>query len=176
VARFVALLRGINVGGNKRVPMVDLRDLLVGLGYTDVATLLQSGNAVFTSPGRRAASAVRRSIEQAIEARFGFPVRVLVRTSGQLAATVASNPLPVPDGSRFLVWFLDDAPDLHRFSELDPAEVEPERFAVGDNVIYVWCANGILDSQVLAHVAKLRLSLTGTTRNWNTVTKLNGIA
>jgi len=175
MARYVALLRGINVGGSKPMRMADLRDLLSGLGYTDVATLLQSGNAVFTA-GSRSAAAVRRAIEQAIEARFSFTVRVLIRTSEELAATVADNPLPVPDGSRFLVWFLDTDPDLTRVHAFDAAAFEPERFAIGEQVIYVWCANRILESAVMGALAKQRLSLTATTRSWNTVTKLLALA
>src|SRR4029453_1819041 len=109
MARYVALLRGINVGRHKRMPMADLRELLSGLGYSDVKTLLQSGNAGFASPARWAAG-VGRGNDKAIADRFGFDVRVLVRTKEEVRAAVAGNPLPVPDGSRFLVSFLDRNP------------------------------------------------------------------
>lgn len=108
MSRYVALLRGVNVGRAKRIGMADLRELLADLGYTDVATLLQSGNSVFTASGR--AGPIERAIEHAVADRYGFKVRVLVRTVEQLAAAVGANPLPVPDGSRFLVSFLDKDP------------------------------------------------------------------
>ena len=78
MARLIALLRGINVGGNKKVPMARLRALLEGLGYTEVATLLQSGNAVFTA--KEKPEAVRRALEAALKADFCFPVEVVLRT------------------------------------------------------------------------------------------------
>jgi uncharacterized protein (DUF1697 family) len=174
MARYVALLRGINVGRHKRMPMADLRDLLSGLGYTDVKTLLQSGNAVFSASTRSTAS-VERAIEKAVVGRFGFDVRVLVRTRDEIEAAVAANPLPVPDGSRFLVSFLDRDPAA-RVRQLDPAEFEPERFAIGTRVLYVWCARGFMDSRLLPELSDERLGVVATARNWNTVTKLLAMA
>jgi uncharacterized protein (DUF1697 family) len=175
MARYVALLRGINVGRNKRIAMADLRELLAGLGYTDVVTLLQSGNAVFTASGR-AAGPIEKAIEQAIVDRYGFDVRVAVRTAEQLADVIGANPLPVPDGSRFLVSFLDKDPAAARVRDLDPAAFEPERFAVGSKVLYLWCANGFTDSTMLPALSEQRLGVVATARNWNTVTKLLALA
>ena len=175
MARYVALLRGINVGRHKRMPMADLRELLSGLGYSDVKTLLQSGNAVFTSPARSAAG-VERAIEKAIADRFGFDVRVLVRTKEEVGAAVAGNPLPVPDGSRFLVSFLDRNPPASRLQQIDAAEAEPEQFAVGTKVLYIWCARGFMDSKLLPLLSDERLGVVATARNWNTVTKLLAMA
>ncbi|HKD98960.1 MAG TPA: DUF1697 domain-containing protein, partial [Micromonosporaceae bacterium] len=79
MGRYVAFLRGVNVGGNAKIPMAELRELLVGAGYTDVSTLLNSGNAIFTAPGK-SADAIAKALEGAIEARFGRAVRCLVRT------------------------------------------------------------------------------------------------
>jgi uncharacterized protein (DUF1697 family) len=175
MARYVALLRGINVGRHKRMPMADLRDLLSGLGYTDVKTLLQSGNAVFSAPARSPGT-VERAIEKAVVDRFGFDVRVLVRTRDEIEAAVAANPLPVPDGSRFLVSFLDKDPAGSRVRQLDPAEFEPERFAIGAKVLYIWCARGFMDSKLLPELSDERLGVVATARNWNTVTKLLAMA
>jgi len=175
MARYVALLRGINVGRAKRIGMADLRELLAGLGYTDVATLLQSGNAVFTATGRSNGS-IEQAIERAIAGRYGFDVRVLVRTREEFAAAVEANPLPVPDGSRFLVSFLDRDPHAARVRDLAPAGFEPERFAFGSKVLYLWCANGITGSALLAAVSDQRLGVVATARNWNTITKLLALA
>jgi uncharacterized protein (DUF1697 family) len=175
MARYVALLRGINVGRAKRIGMADLRELLADLGYTDVVTLLQSGNAVFTASGRSTGPIVQ-AIERAIADRYSFDVRVLLRTQQQFAAAVEANPLPVPDGSRFLVSFLDRDPPAARLRDLDPAEFEPERFALGSKVLYLWCANGIIDSALLSAVSDQRLGVVSTARNWNTVTKLLALA
>ncbi|HEY4868864.1 MAG TPA: DUF1697 domain-containing protein, partial [Candidatus Dormibacteraeota bacterium] len=88
---FVALLRGINVGRNKRLAMSDLRALLEALGYGDVRTHLQSGNAIFTT-GRGAESKLEQQISARISADLGLDVSVLVRTSAELAAVAAGNP------------------------------------------------------------------------------------
>ena len=103
---WIALLRGINVGKAKRVPMAELRGLLEGLGYTNVATLLNSGNAVFRAQGRSAAS-VAAAVEAAIAKRFGFEVPVVIRTAAELKAIVRENPLGdrAADPSRTLVAF-----------------------------------------------------------------------
>ena len=175
MARYVALLRGINVGRNNRIAMADLRELLNGLGYSDVATLLQSGNAVFTASDRTTGP-IEKSIERAITDRYQFDVRVLVRTKAELAAAIQANPLPVPNGSRFLVSFLDRDPAASRVRHLDPAEFEPERFAFGSKVLYIWCANGIADSVLLPALSDQKLDVVATARNWNTVTRLIALA
>src|SRR3954468_14393721 len=120
--RYVALLRGINVGGNKKVPMARLRELLQGLGYTEVATLLQSGNAVFTSKEKSPAKVVKQ-LEAAIAEEFGFEVSVVVRTRDEVAAAIKANPLPGAEDnpSQFLVTFLSDVPEQKRLKEIDPA-------------------------------------------------------
>ncbi len=176
MARYVALLRGINVGRNNRIGMADLRELLTSLGYSEVATLLQSGNAVFTVSGRTTRPIIEKAIERAITDRYQFDVRVLVRTKAELAAAIGANPLPVPNGSRFLVAFLDKDPAAARVGHLDPAEFEPERFAFGAKVLYIWCANGIADSMLLPELSDQKLDVVATARNWNTVTRLLALA
>src|SRR3954454_2877015 len=110
--RYVALLRGINVGGNKKVAMADLRALLSGLGYTNVRTHLQSGNAVLTSPSRDPQQLAGK-IENRIQNRLGMTVRCLVRNRAEFRAVTDGNPLAdvATDGSRMLALFLSEAPD-----------------------------------------------------------------
>src|SRR4051795_13619494 len=118
MARFVALLRGINVGGHRKVPMARLREVLEAAGFEDVATYVQSGNVVLTAPARRAAARVGRDIEAAIEAGFGFPVDVVVRTRDAHGELVAEDPLGevATDPSRRIVVFLA--------GDLDPARLD----------------------------------------------------
>ncbi|WP_257462723.1 DUF1697 domain-containing protein [Archangium lipolyticum] len=177
MARYIALLRGINVGGNKKVPMARLRELLEGLGYTDVATLLQSGNAVFTSKEKNPAQIVKR-IESAIAGEFGFEVSVVIRTRDELAAVIKANPLPGAEDapSQFLVTFLSDVPDPKRLKEIDPAAYLPDEFRVVGREIYARFPNGMRDSKLANALGSLRLGVTPTARNWNTVTKLLELA
>jgi len=177
LTRYVAFLRGINVGRNKRIAMADLRTLLSDLGHTDVATYLQSGNAVFTSSSRSPAK-IGRDLEAGIEREFGMSVSCLVRSVDQLRAVVAANPLAdvATDGSKYLVTFLSGTPDLEIVGAIDPAEYEPEAFRIIGQEVYLWCPKGILDSALPKVFSDKQLKLVTTARNWNTVTKLLALA
>lgn len=177
MARYIALLRGINVGGNKKVSMAQLRELMQGLGYTDVATLLQSGNAVFTSKEKSPAK-VGKQLETAIAKEFGFQVSVLIRTRDELAAAVQANPLPGAEEapSQFVVTFLSDEPDPKRLKEIDPAAYLPDEFRVVGREIYARFPHGIRDSKLAVVLGGPKLGVTPTARNWNTVTKLLELA
>lgn len=175
--RYIALLRGINVGGNKKVPMARLRELMEGLGYTDVATLLQSGNAVFTSKEKSPAKLVKQ-LEAAIAGEFGFEVSVVLRTRDELAAAIQANPLPGAEDapSWFLVTFLSDVPEPKRLQTIDPAAYLPDEFRVVGREIYARFPNGIGTSKLATVLGGLKLGVTPTARNWSTVTKLLELA
>jgi uncharacterized protein (DUF1697 family) len=177
MARYVLLLRGINLGSSRRMSMQDLRALLAGLGYTDVATLLQSGNAVFTST-RRQADKVCAEVEQAIAGELGMPVRCVLRTAAQLAAVVDANPFPqhASDGARLMVAFTSGPLDRAKVAGLAADKFAPDEFHLGDSEIYLWLPNGMSGSQVPIDFWDKQTGLLTTTRNWNTVTKLNAMA
>jgi uncharacterized protein (DUF1697 family) len=177
MARYVALLRGINLGPHRRMAMQDLRALLTDLGYTDVATLLQSGNAVFTSP-RRQVDKVTVEVEQAISHRLGMPVRCVLRTAAELAAVVGANPFRqhAGEGAKLMVTFLSGAVDRSRLAGVDPAEFAPDEFGVADREIYLWLPNGMSGSRIPVDFWDKQTGLVTTTRNWNTVTKLLAMA
>jgi uncharacterized protein (DUF1697 family) len=176
MATFVALLRGINVGPNKRIAMADLRDLLGGLGLTDVRTLLQSGNAVFATRATKPERLARR-IEEAIDGQFGLDVRCLVRSSDDLQAVIEGNPLGdvATDGSKLMALFLSAAPDPKLVKAHDPRSLAPDEIGLGDRVIYQWCPDGVLAAPPAGEFAEKYLAVTVTGRNWNTVTKLGAL-
>lgn len=173
---FVALLRGVNVGKAKRVKMAELRTLLSGLGYTGVTTLINSGNAVFHAtkgtPARHAAD-----IAAAISSRLKVDVPVIVKSARELSDIISENPIGVDamEQSRFLVAFVQDAKALKSIASIESLVVAPERFAVGRNAAYLFCAAGSLQSK--AGVALLgKAGIATTTRNWATVLKLQALA
>lgn len=173
---FVALLRGVNVGKAKRVPMAELRALLGELGYTGVATLLNSGNAVFRAakgtPARHAAA-----ISTAIASRLNVEAPVIVKSARELSAIVAENTLAAgaTDHSRLLVAFVQDPMTLSGFEDIEPLVVAPERLLVGKGAAYLHCASGILESKAGASLLG-KAGRTATTRNWATVLKLQALA
>jgi len=171
MATYIALLRGINVGKNKRIAMSGLRELLTDLGYADVRTLLQSGNAVFTST-RRSGDAVAAEIEQAITADLGMDVPVVVRTAKELTSAVQANPLAADDRdpSRLLVLFLSSAP--RNAAVPTPADMGSEEWHVGEREVYLWCPDGVLKSALAPLFTDRQLGVVVTARNWRTVCKL----
>lgn len=176
MATFVALLRGVNVGKAKRVPMAELRTLLTGLGYSGVATLLNSGNAVFRAsagtPARHAAD-----IAAVIAARLKIDVPVIVKSASEFASIVAENSVVfgASDHSRLLVAFVQDRMALTRMAAIKALAVPPEQFVIGPNAAYLLCASGILGSKAGAALLG-KTAMFATTRNWATVLKLHTLA
>ncbi|GAB3688705.1 DUF1697 domain-containing protein [Actinocorallia lasiicapitis] len=167
--RYVALLRGINVGGRNKIAMADLRAVLDRIGHTEVKTHLQSGNVVFTAPETPTAR-LEAELAAAIEGELGATLRIMVRTEAELAEVVAANPFPVGDGSRFLVCFLGAPPEPGLFDDLCDAH-PPERLAVVGRELYLDLPDGIRDAK-LPVLTERRTHKDQTARNWNTVTKL----
>jgi uncharacterized protein (DUF1697 family) len=172
VTRYVALLRGINVGAHRRVAMADLRALMGGLGYGDVQTLLQSGNAVFAAEG--SPERVTRDLEREIAAKLGVEVEVVVRTGEELAGVIERDPLGevVSDPKRYQVSFLSAQPDAELARELAALDFAPERCVFSGREIYAWHPDGIHSSKLAKLLSGPRLGVTATARNWNTVVKL----
>lgn len=171
----VLLLRGINLGPTTQIAMADLRELVAGLGYTDVRTHLRSGNVVLAG-GDAASDEISRRAERGIADRLGMDVRVIVRDRDELATVIGSNPMPdeaAADPARFIVTFLRGTPDTTRVDALDPNAFLPDRFAVRAREIYQWCPNGVSKSKLTqAFWEKQQLGVAGTARNWNTVNAL----
>ncbi len=169
----MALLRAVNVGGRNRIAMARLRELLERLGYGDVRTHLQSGNAVFTaaatSPERLA-----REVERGLAEEVGLAAKVLVRSRAELERAIAANPLldVADDHARLLVTFLSDAPAREIVDALAPADFEPDVFAVGEREIYAWYPDGVRATRLSNAFWERRLKVVATGRNWNTVTRL----
>ena len=171
----VALLRGVNVGKAKRVAMADLRRVVEGLGYRDVATLLNSGNVVFTVPGKRAADPGPR-IERALAEQLGLASRVTALTAAELATVLAENPLgEVADNpSRLLVAVFASAALRSRLAPLAEQDWAPEVLAVGSRAAYLWMPAGITDSRV-AKALDRAVGDGQTARNWSTMLKLRAL-
>lgn len=168
--RYIALWRGINVGKAKRLAMADLKALLAELGATNVATLLNSGNAVFDTRKKLTADRIRTAVRE----RLGVDAAVILKTADEWAAIAASQPIAAADdASRLLVVVTADPAALQALAGL--ATAGEERLVITAHAAYLWCAHGILDSQAGVALLK-RLGETGTTRNWATVGKLQALA
>ncbi len=172
---FVALLRGVNVGGNNRLPMQEFRDLLTTLGCQDVATYIQSGNAVFRHDGDAADLSI--SIAAAIERQFGFEPSVLVLAANEYSAVVAANPFAaeVIEEKTLHVWFLSAVPSLPDTARIDAIVGEREQYRLSGTAFYLLAPDGIGRSRLAAEVEKC-LGVSGTARNWRSVGKITQLA
>ena len=172
--RYVALLRGINVGANRRIPMPRLREVLTARGYGDVRTLIASGNIGLDT--ERSEDELAADVTTAIREEFGFDVPVVVRTGPELDAVLAADPFGAvaTDPSRYSVTFLPAAPDPERVAALPPAE--GGEHAVLGRELYLWLPDGMAVSAMAKWPWDRLLGIAGTNRNWNTVVKLAELA
>lgn len=173
---YVALLRGINVGGNRRLKMADLREVFAAAGAHDIATYIQSGNVVFTHPAR-SQPALAAELEQRIAKKVGLAVPVVLRSAGELARAIADSPFPDADADELHVAFLATRPPAN-VPPIDARAFAPERCAVIGRDLYLYLPNGMGRSKLAAAVLArpTAIGAGGTARNWRTVLKLSELA
>jgi uncharacterized protein (DUF1697 family) len=169
----VALLRGVNVGGGKSVPMAKLASIVRECGYSDARTLLNSGNVIYRAP-RVSPAAAGHAIREALASSLGVDTPVMVRMRSDLERIVAENPMPEEAASapsRFLVMLWDDRFGMTARALIEEATVADERFVIGTHAVYCWLPHGISKSKPFELLGR-QLKDTVTSRNWNTMTKL----
>jgi uncharacterized protein (DUF1697 family) len=167
----IVLLRGVNVGGHAKLPMATLREICADLGCTDVATYVQSGNAVVTS--RLSDAKLAESLETAVNEALGFKPKVVVRRHGDLIRVLENNPYPHTEDKFLHVGFLGAKPTKKALASLDGLDLEPEGFTVAGMEIYLNYVEGAGRSKKLGKVPfEKRLGVAMTARNLRTVAKL----
>lgn len=175
---YIALLRAVNVGGTGKISMADFRKLLEGLGFQNVQTYIQSGNAVFDAPGP--AAKVGAAIVAGLEKLMGAPVDVILRTHDQLTSLIAANPFSAEaatNGALVHVAFLGGpagkaaAPALEAIVEKYPAR--RDRYHLAGNHIYFHFPDGAAETKFAGKSLDKAVGVPGTGRNWNTVLKLH---
>ena len=183
MATHVALLRGINLGGKNKVAMADLRALVGELGHADVVTYIQSGNVLFTAPPDADSAAVARTMTEAIAGKLGVTAPVVVVTREELGQIHAANPHPdEPDPKRVHAVVLSGPPAADLTAKLDAAAAQaagkgdPSTVTAIGRTLYLHTPAGYgrsdLAAAVLRVVSSPKAGVTGTARNWATMTKL----
>jgi uncharacterized protein (DUF1697 family) len=176
MARYVALLRGVNIGPRNRVAMPALREALEEAGFEDVRTYVQSGNIALTS--RAKPETVRRKVERVVAERFALEIAVVVRTRAELAAVVQRNPLHkvATEPKRYQVSFLSGKLSANVVHELEETAAADERVVVSGREVYAWHPRTVARSKLWAKLAGKTLGVTATSRNWTTVEALLELA
>ncbi len=171
---YLALLRGINVGGHHKVEMARLRRAFEALGFEKVRTFIQSGNVVFNA-AKSSHAALCRRIEDKLTEEFGFPIPIIVRTGDEIANILKSNPFLNQKGidvSKVHVTFLLDAPTADDLKKVGSLAGPLEEFRCVGKDLYLYLPNGMGHTRLGPNAFNKSLSISATTRNWNTVTKL----
>lgn len=172
---YIALFRGINVGGHNIIKMAELRNLLHTMKLTNVRTYIQSGNVVFESEEEE--GTLQGRLEHEVEKTFGFPVSIILRTSGQLEKLIQQCPFPVEHlqvGESVHVAYLEEEPTQEAIIRLREFESDEEQFRLIGKDVYLFFRKSIRDSK-LANQLKT-LGVNTTVRNWRTTFKLNAMA
>lgn len=172
---YISMLRGINVSGQKKIRMADLKNLYESLGLAGVETYVQSGNVIFES-NETDIQKLRDSIESQIEATFGFSVPVLMRSAEDFRRIIQSHPFKNEEPTRVLVTFLYEQPDQSKLVDLSHYEDKVDKFAIGEQEIFLFCPGGYGKTKLSNTFLEKKLGVTATTRNWKSVNALYGMA
>lgn len=175
MARHVALLRGVNVGGKNRLPMKTLSAVFTSLGATAVETFIQSGNVVFDAKPALAKK-LPALAEAALLRDAGVSSPVVLLSADELSRAVETNPFAGEDPSLLSITFLRDAPSEARIATLDPNRSPPDRFAVAGRFLFLCTPTGLAKTKITSAWVDARLGTIGTNRNLRTVRSLLDLA
>ncbi len=170
----IALLRGINVSGQKKILMADLKVLFEKLGCSAIQTYIQSGNIVFHSEEKNLAE----KIKSAIKGKYDFDVPTLVLSLNELQRTIANNPFFTNEAEEKVLYitFLADLPQTELATALEENTFSPDEFKIIGKTVYLYCPNGYGKIKMNNNFIERKLKTQATTRNWKTVNKLVELA
>lgn len=173
---YIAFLRGINVSGHNKIKMIELKQLFIDIGFSEITTYIQSGNVVFKTTEKNT-SKIAQSIINAIQQQFGYSIKVLILTKIALSQIYNSNPFIERnneiDISKLCVTLLDNIPTPEGVNLLEGINTNTtDEFLVKDKTVYLNCPNGFGKTKLTNNLFERKLKVNATTRNWKTITKL----
>jgi uncharacterized protein (DUF1697 family) len=174
--RYISILRGINVGTGRKVPMADLKKLCENLGLLNVQTYIQSGNVVFELAKTEAIPMLENRLQQAFSGTFGFDIPVIARTAEEWAESIVINPLwkeKDADIERLHLTCLKEVPSPELLEKIRMFQFLPDRFEIIGKDVFIFCAAGYGTSKLTNSFFESKLKTPATTRNWKTVMKLH---
>lgn len=172
---FISILRGINVSGQKKILMADLKSLYENLKFTDVTTYIQSGNVCFKSKENLSDILLAEKIEKAIYKKYAFEVPVIIRNEDELKNIISSNPFLKEkniDEKKLHVTFLSQLPGNAEIKNISDVDYSPDQFIIKDKEVFLHTPAGYGETKLSNNFFEKKLKVKATTRNWNTVNKL----
>jgi uncharacterized protein (DUF1697 family) len=176
---FISILRGINVSGQKKILMADLKALYEGLQFKEVTTYIQSGNVIFKSDSKLSDAALAQKIEAAILKKYSFSVPIIVRNISQLENIISANPFlkeKNTDVEKLHVTFLSAVPGEAATDAIKSLNYPPDQFSIAGQEVFLYTPGGYGETKLSNKFFENKLKVTATTRNWKTVNKLLEIA
>ncbi len=172
----IAILRGINVGGKRKIQMADLKSMCEKLGLKNITTYIQSGNLIFNSD--KPNSELENDLEKAITEKFGFDVPVIVRTEKELESSINNNPFfdKNVDINQLHLTFLKVKPNKENLDKTLTFKYEPDKFKINDKDAFIFCTGKYHESKLTNNFFEKQLKVGATTRNWKTVLKLSELS
>ena len=171
--KYIALFRGINVGGHHKLPMKELKALMEDQTLSEVQTYIQSGNVVFSS--NLSPAKLTSLLQEQIQETFGFTPNIFILEAKALKQSIANNSFPTDNGKLLHFYFLESKPDNASITKLAEIKKGKEDFAIKDKVLYLYTPDGYGKSK-LASSVESKLKIKATARNWNTISKLAELA
>ena len=175
--KFIALLRGINVSGQKKIKMSDLKSLFEDLGFLNVETYIQSGNVIFSS-NETLVEIIATKISSGIKRKFGFDVQVIILTPKEIDSALKNNPfMKMKEETKWLyIIFLSNTPLKENIQKLNSTDYSPEEYKIIGKLVYLFLPKGAGKAKLNNNLFEHKLKVTGTTRNWNTIKTLSELA
>lgn len=176
--RKIALLRGINVGGKRKLPMVELRKMLEKLGFSEVETYIQSGNVAFNASADADNSKIEGQVEKAIESEFGYDVPVIIRTAEEIEEAIKQNPYYEEgcDIKPLHLTFLNSIPSKEALQKTTSYTFKTDKFEIIGKNVYLYCPENYHKTKLTNSFFEKNLKVKASNRNWRTVLKLNEMA
>ena len=177
--KYISLLRGINVSGQKKILMQDLKSLFENLEFKNVITYIQSGNVIFDSPEKNK-DALKNKIEIAINQHYKFKVPTEIRTHVEIQNIIKNCPFKSIDfpenGTKILVSFLSATPSKTHVKDLEQFVISPEKLIIKNKEAYLYCPNGYGKSKLTNNFLEKKLAVKATTRNWKSIQKIRELS
>ncbi len=174
MTKYISILRGINVGGHRKIIMAKLRDMYEQLGFSQVKSYIQSGNVVFESDKKMSSIELEILLEKSIKQTFGHEVPVLVKTAKEWGESINRNPFlnEEVDINKLFITFLSESPSSNFIDELRSIDFSPDQLSIIDKCAYLLCENKYHETKITHQLIERKLKVKATARNWKTIMKL----
>lgn len=176
---YISILRGINVSGQKKILMTDLKALYESLGFEEVSTYIQSGNVIFKTDEKLSNQDIAKEIEKAILEKYNFEVPVIIRSAEEIRNVISANPFLAETDinvEKLHVTFLADAPGKASLESIKNLDYSPDKFVIIGQEVFLHCPDNYGETKLSNKFFESKLKVSATTRNWKTINKLLEIA